>query len=103
MTTRYGPEDGRPDPGLNAITAERRQLMNLAYRLLSSLTEAKDAVQETYARWYAMSPRQQDAIASRPGHCDGRPVRSAFWAELRRSPLRWWLPALIVLNIFILS
>src|SRR5580700_2747254 len=66
MTIRYGPGDGRPDPGLNAITAERRQLINLAYRLLGSLTEAVDAVQETFARWYAMSPRQQDAIAS-PG------------------------------------
>jgi RNA polymerase sigma-70 factor, ECF subfamily len=45
---------------------ERRQLINLAYRLLGSLAEAEDAVQETYARWYAMSREQQDAIAS-PG------------------------------------
>ncbi|MCW3840351.1 RNA polymerase sigma factor SigJ [Micromonospora yasonensis] len=46
--------------------SERRQLINLAYRLLGSLAEAEDAVQETYARWYALSEHQQQAIES-PG------------------------------------
>jgi RNA polymerase sigma factor (sigma-70 family) len=66
MTTRSGPGGGRPDPGLDAIMSERRQLLNLAYRLLGSLAEAEDAVQETYARWYALSRQQREAIAS-PG------------------------------------
>ncbi len=71
MTTRSGPHAadsgrGRDDPGLDAIMGERRQLINLAYRLLGSLAEAEDAVQETYARWYALSRPQQDAIES-PG------------------------------------
>ena len=61
-TTR---QDG-PDAGLEAIIGERRRLIGLAYRLLGSLAEAEDAVQETYTRWYAMSRRQQEAVAS-PG------------------------------------
>src|SRR6266516_5012978 len=66
MTTPSGPGDGQLDPGLSAIMSERRQLVNLAYRLLGSLAEAEDAVQETYARWYAMSRPEQEAIES-PG------------------------------------
>jgi RNA polymerase sigma-70 factor (ECF subfamily) len=66
MTTPSGPGDGQLDPGLSAIMSERRQLVSLAYRLLGSLAEAEDAVQETYARWYALSRPQQDAIET-PG------------------------------------
>ena len=45
---------------------ERHQLLNVAYRMLGSLTDAEDAVQETYARWYALSAPQQRAIEN-PG------------------------------------
>ncbi|WP_433434983.1 RNA polymerase sigma factor SigJ [Nonomuraea sp. CA-141351] len=66
MTTPSEPGADRLDPGLSAIMSERRQLINLAYRLLGSLADAEDVVQETYARWYAMSRQQQEAIES-PG------------------------------------
>jgi RNA polymerase sigma-70 factor (ECF subfamily) len=66
MSTPSEPEHGRRDPSLDAVISERRQLINLGYRLLGSLAEAEDVVQETYARWYAMSREQQEAIES-PG------------------------------------
>ncbi|MEU0504772.1 RNA polymerase sigma factor SigJ [Nocardia sp. NPDC005998] len=54
------------DPQLRSVISERRQLINLAYRLLGSLAEAEDVVQETYARWYALSERQRQDVAA-PG------------------------------------
>jgi RNA polymerase sigma factor (sigma-70 family) len=66
MSSPSEPGGTGPGPGLDAVISERRQLVNLAYRLLGSLAEAEDAVQETYARWYAMSRPEQDAVAS-PG------------------------------------
>ncbi|MFB4319928.1 RNA polymerase sigma factor SigJ [Actinomadura sp. 21ATH] len=48
------------------IAGERRQLINVAYRLLGSLAESEDAVQEAFARWYALPRTRRDEIAS-PG------------------------------------
>ncbi|MFD3699844.1 RNA polymerase sigma factor SigJ [Streptomyces sp. NPDC058646] len=66
MSTPSEAGHDRSEPCLSRIVDERRQLINLAYRMLGSLAEAEDAVQETYTRWYAMSRQQQEAIES-PG------------------------------------
>lgn len=51
MSTPSGPGHDRSEPDLSAIVGERRQLINLSYRLLGSPAEAGDAVQETYTRF----------------------------------------------------
>jgi RNA polymerase sigma-70 factor (ECF subfamily) len=44
------------------VIQERRHLMALAFRMLGTVAEAEDAVQETYTRWYRMSQNDRGAI-----------------------------------------
>jgi RNA polymerase sigma-70 factor (ECF subfamily) len=47
-----------------AVAGERRHLLALAYRMLGTLADAEEAVQETYVRWYRMDPQDRAAVVS---------------------------------------
>jgi len=54
------------EPGLTVLVHERPRLIGLAYRLLGSLSDAEDVVQEAYGRWFALPAPQRETIES-PG------------------------------------
>jgi DNA-directed RNA polymerase specialized sigma24 family protein len=63
-TTQSGQAGGQPGQEPDVAASERRHLINIAYRLLGSLAEAEDAVQEAFARWYAMPDDRRAGIES---------------------------------------
>jgi len=46
------------------VISERRHLISLAFRMLGTVAEAEDAVQETYVRWYRLGADERAAIRS---------------------------------------
>ncbi len=52
---------------MTTVAADRGLLMNVAYRLLGSVSEAEDAVQDAFTRWYALPEDSRNEIASPVG------------------------------------
>jgi RNA polymerase sigma-70 factor (ECF subfamily) len=50
-----------------SVESDRGLLMNVAYRKLGAVTEAEDAVQDAYARWYSLPDGSRSEIASPTG------------------------------------
>lgn len=49
---------------IDALEAERRNLLARAYRMLGTVADAEDAVQETYVRWYRLSDVERAEIVN---------------------------------------
>jgi len=47
---------------IDELETERRRLLALAYRMLGTVADAEDAVQETYVRWYRQSDADRERI-----------------------------------------
>jgi hypothetical protein len=73
------------------IHSHRRQLQAIAYRMLGSMAEAEDAVQETYLRWHRQDQAEQVSEIREP--CRSRSSKSRpsnrwiAWSSPR--PCRW--------------
>lgn len=79
------------------LESERGQLMGVAFRMLGTVADAEDAVQEAYARWYRM-PQGDRADIARPGAWLMRVVGRICLDELgsararREAYVGEWLP-----------
>jgi RNA polymerase sigma-70 factor (ECF subfamily) len=54
-------------PAVVDVAGERRRLLSIAFRMLGTVAEAEDAVQEAYARWYRLSEPEREAIEAPAG------------------------------------
>lgn len=62
-SAEFGGAERDESRDLDSVMAERHRLLSLAFRMMGTLADAEDVVQETYVRWYRLEPEERDKIA----------------------------------------
>lgn len=98
-----GPKEYEDDAAL--VNAERRRLVALAYRMLGTVSDAEDAVQEAFLRWYRLDEADRAAIANPAGWLTRVTSRICLdmlgTARARRERyVGQWLPEPVPLAVF---
>jgi RNA polymerase sigma-70 factor (ECF subfamily) len=63
-SVEFGKAESDESHAFDSIMAERHRLLSLAFRMMGTLADAEDVVQETYVRWYRLEPEERDRIAA---------------------------------------
>ncbi|MGW2777222.1 RNA polymerase sigma factor SigJ [Streptomyces olivaceoviridis] len=63
-SSEFGGAEHDESRALDSVMAERRRLLSLAFRMMGTLADAEDVVQETYVRWYRLEPEERNEIAA---------------------------------------